>query len=652
MFPFHRALISRDGAGREPGPAGLAPIAWPKALFEACGRLARRGRLLEGSLLLFALGLFVLDLQLPLGAAPEFLYAAAVYFSLWSSRRRFPLLMTAGCTVLTLGGFGLSPTGTAIWIDLANRFFAVVLLWITLELGLARREAHQALRESRDELERRVRQRTSELAHAVDSLQHELLQRTNAERLLAESRERYRLLFDHAPYPMWIVDLDTLAFLEVNETAVRHYGYSREEFLRMTAKDIRPPEDVPRFLETVPLAKDSPRIAGNWRHRKKDGSIIDVELGLYSFTSEGRRVRLTVVNDVTDARRAAERLRASEERFRKVFDSAPIGMGLIGPDGRFLQVNDAFCSMVGYSHAELAGKTFDEITHPHDAAVDRRLAEQVFAGTLPRYQLEKRYLTKTGHTIWGHLTVAGLLDGGDGARCALGMVEDISERKKAEATKNQWVERIITAQEEERRRIARELHDGIGQIVTSLAIGLRSIEDEGCVESTMSQVRTLRQAASTAVEDLRRIARGLRPSVLDDLGLYEALRQYAREYELTYGLVVDVYLQGKEQPRPPGPVETALYRIVQEALTNVAKHSAARHVGVVLNCTPSTINLVVEDDGCGFDATATQPAGANGIGLIGMRERAALLDGTVEIESSPGKGTAVYVRIPLKGGQA
>lgn len=646
--PDRPADGSEDRA-REDDPERSAGRRWSQVLLAASAHSAQRGGLFEGLLIALMLGLFVLDLELPLGAAPEFLYAAVVYFSLWSRRTRFPVLITVGCTGFTIAGFVLSPVGTAVWIDLANRCFAVVFMWIMLELGLARREAHQALRESHDQLECRVQQRTSELTHAMDSLQGELLQRTKTERLLAESRERYRLLFDRAPYPMWVVDLETLAFLDVNETAIRHYGYSRDEFLRMTAKDIRPPEDVPRFLEAVPLAQDSLRIEGIWRHLKKDGSIIDVEIGLYSFMSNGRRARLAVVNDVTEPRRMTTQLRESEERFRRIFDSAPIGMGLVGPDGRFMRVNDAFCLMVGYSHAELAGKTFSDITHPQDAAADRRLAEQVFAGKLQTYQLEKRYLTKTGKTIWGHLTVSGLLDGGGGARYALGMVKDISERKRAEATRSQWVERIIAAQEEERRRIARELHDGIGQILISLAVGLRSIEDEGCVESTLPRMRILRQTATTAVKDLRGIARGLRPSVLDDLGMYEALRQYARDYALTQGIAVNLYIQGEEQPRLPGPVETALYRIVQEAMTNVMKHSAAQHVGVVLNCGPSRISLVVEDDGCGFETAGSKSAA--GIGIASMRERAALLRGTVEIESSPGKGTAVYVRLPLKGGQ-
>lgn len=614
---------------------------WSRVLLAACARHAQRGGLFEGVLIALMLGLFVLDLELPLGAAPEFLYAAVVYFSLWSSRTRFPVLITAGCTGLTIAGFLLSPVGTAAWIDLANRFFAVVLLWITLELGLARREAHQALQESHAALEGRVRQRTVELSHAVESLEAELVQRRQAERLLAESRERYRLLFDHAPYPMWVVDLETLAFLEVNETAVCHYGYSRDEFLRMTAKDIRPPEDVPRFLEAVPLAQDSPRIEGNWRHRKKDGSIIDVELGLYSFMSDGRRVRLTVVNDVTEAKRAAERLRASEERFRKVFDSAPIGMGLVGSDHRFLKVNDAFGEMLGYHPSDLIGKTFEEITHPDDLSRDIQLANEVLAGARRSYRIEKRYRTRAGGVVWGHLTVTALRYREAGPIYALGMIENITERKRAEALRERLVGQIMVAQEEERGRIARELHDGIGQTVTSLAVGLRSLEEAATREEAASQAKALRKTAAGAVEEVRRIARGLRPSVLDDLGLAEALR---------HGVAADVHIHGSAMDRLPGAVETTVYRIVQEAMTNVVRHAAAGSVGVVIHGAATMLTAIIEDDGCGFEVAADDTGSGRGFGIQSMKERAALLNGTVEIESSLGKGTSVFVRIPLNEG--
>lgn len=621
-----------------------------RRLFAACARAARQDYALEGILVSLAAAVFLLDLMLPQGAAPEFCYPPLVFFSLWSRRPRFPLMMAGGCAGMTVLGGLLSPPGSLLWVDLANRFVAGVTVWLTFELGLARREALRALEQSHARLESAVARRTAELSQAVASLQAALLRCVEAERVAAENLARYRMLFDQAPYPMWIVDLDTLGFLEVNQTAIRHYGYSREEFLAMTIMDIRPAEDVPKLLKALPTVADGARIEGQWRHRKKDGTLIDVELGLCTFAYGGKAARLTVVNDVTEAKLASDRIRESEERFRKIFDGAPIGMGIVGPDGRFCKVNEAFCSMVGYAEAELIGKAFTDITHPDDVDADRRLAERVFAGTIPGYRLEKRYLTKAGDIVWGQLTVSGLLYDEGRARHAVGMVENITERKRAESAKNQWVDKIIAAQEAERGRIARELHDGIGQTVTSLAVGLRVIEDEGCVESTVPRVRTLRQAASLAVEELRRMARGLRPSVLDDLGLPEALRQYARDYARTHEIAVDVHVQETALPRLPGAVETALYRIAQEAMTNTAKHATARHLSLVLTYGAAAVSLVIEDDGRGFELEGRRGDATEGLGIAGMRERAALLHGTLEIESSPGKGTAVYARIPVRGG--
>lgn len=648
-------LPRQNLAGSSRATAHVAPRCkiltsrWSDVLFATCFGLALKGGLFEGALIALTLGILVLDLELPLGVAPEFLYTAVVYFSLWSARRRFPLMMALGCTGLTFLGAVLSPPGASVWIDLANRFFGAVLVWITLELGVARRETREALEQSHAELESQVQRRTHELSHAIDSLQSELVCRTQAERLLGESREQYRRLFDHAPYPMFIVDLETLGFLDVNQTTVRHYGYSRDEFLAMTIKDIRPLEDVPRLLQALPSVVDSPRIEGPWRHRKKDGSVIDVELGVYSFDDAGRKARLAIVNDITDSKRATERLKESEERFRKVFDGAPIGIGIVGTDFRFLKVNEAFCEMMGFSQEELSGKTFAEITHPDDIDKDLRLVEQVFSGKRRSYQLEKRYLTKAGEMIWGQLTVTVLREGEGRPLYLLGMVKDISEEKRAEAVRGRLLNRIMTAQEEERQRIAHELHDGIGQTLTALAVGLRSVEDIDGAEGMLVQIRRLREVAASAVGETRRIARGLRPSVLDDLGLEEALRQYLRDYTASYGIAADLQVGRPTTARLPGMVETALYRIIQEAMTNTAKHSGARHVSVVLDHGDSMVDAVVEDDGCGFQIENERLDGSVGLGIQGMRERAGLLDGTVEIEASPGKGATVYVRIPVRG---
>ena len=158
-------------------------------------------------------------------------------------------------------------------------------------------------------------------------------------------------------------------------------------------------------------------------------------------------------------------------------------------------------------------------------------------------------------------------------------------------------------------------------------------------------------SAPRAVDEVRRIARGLRPSVLDDLGLAEAVRQYAREYQLAHGIAADVHVNGLMIARLPSAVETTLYRIIQEALTNAARHAAARTVSVVLHCATAQVKAVIEDDGCGFEVDGGGTVcGPVGLGIQSMHERAALLNGTVAIESSPGKGTSVYVQIPLREG--
>lgn len=632
-----------------PVPPRMPPSnRWSTALFANGVKCARAGGWLEAGLVVLMLGIFGLDVDLPLGVAPEFLYPAIVYFSLWSLRRRFPIVMTVSCTGLIFLGSVLSPPGSPIWIDLANRFIGAVLLWITLELGLARREAREALEQSHAGLELQVQCRTHELSRAIDSLQSELVCRTEVEQQLAESQEQYRQLFDHAPYPMFIVDLETLGFLDVNQATVRHYGYSRDELLAMTIKDIRPREDVPRLLQALPSLVDSSRIEGPWRHRKKDGSVIDVEIGVYSFDYAGRKARLAIINDITDSQRAMERVKESEARFRKVFDDAPIGMGIVGTDGRFVLVNEALCELIGFSREELSEQTFREITHPDDLDKDVRLVDEMFAGKRRSYQLEKRYLTKGGGMIWGHLTVTILREGEGKPLYLLGMIKDISERKRAEAMRGRLLNGIMTAQEDERQRIAHELHDGIGQTLTALAVGLRSVEDMESAEGMLVQIRRLREVAANAVDETRRIARGLRPSVLDDLGLEEALRQYLRDYTVSYGIAADLQVGRPTTARLPGMVETVLYRIIQEAMTNTAKHSGARHVSVVLDHGASMVDAVVEDDGCGFQIQNEQLDGSAGLGIQGMYERARLLGGRVDIETSLGRGAAVYVHLPLK----
>ena len=236
----------------------------------------------------------------------------------------------------------------------------------------------------------------------------------------------------------------------------------------------------------------------------------------------------------------------------------------------------------------------------------------------------------------------------DSAGARLGYVSvnrDITERRRAEETIRALLSDVISAQEEERRRIARELHDETAQTLTSLLVGLRALEESPEIAQAREAAGALRTSVAAALESVKRIARGLRPSILDDLGLEEALERLGAEMNRVHGFSVDLEVTGARVPRLAEATEVALYRIAQEALTNAGKHAAAKSVSVIVHRNHVTVRLVIEDDGKGFDVA--EALSGRQLGLVGMRERAHLVGGSMSVESSRGRGTTIGVSVPL-----
>ncbi|MBC7238108.1 MAG: GAF domain-containing sensor histidine kinase, partial [Chloroflexi bacterium] len=226
------------------------------------------------------------------------------------------------------------------------------------------------------------------------------------------------------------------------------------------------------------------------------------------------------------------------------------------------------------------------------------------------------------------------------------------ELRQQEGLHRQLLDRLITVQEEERRRIARELHDQTGQSLTSLIMVLKLLEEADSSVPIRPYIEEARDMAVQILRGVRDLALQLRPSALDDLGLLAAFRHYFRRYETRFRLPVDFQVLGVSQERLPPDVETALYRIMQEALTNVARHAQATNVSVLLEMRKGRVKLIIEDDGQGFDVARVMGSRAHerNLGLYGMRERATLVGGMFTIESTPGVGTTVFVEIPLGEG--
>lgn len=217
------------------------------------------------------------------------------------------------------------------------------------------------------------------------------------------------------------------------------------------------------------------------------------------------------------------------------------------------------------------------------------------------------------------------------------------------ATRTELLARVLTAQEEERGRIARDLHDGLGQSLTCLTVGLRAVEESSSDEAIRLQVQELRRIGSETHQEIRRLATGLRPSVLDDLGLATALERYLDELRRIQGVQTKLDVQHLGSTRLPNAVETALYRIVQEATTNAIRHGAATEIRLTVRRTPRMVELEIRDNGCGFEPQAAfrRCGEAHSFGLCSMRERVDLLSGTLNIDSRPGAGAVVTVQIPL-----
>lgn len=343
-------------------------------------------------------------------------------------------------------------------------------------------------------------------------------------------------------------------------------------------------------------------------------------------------------------------LRESEEQMRKVFDEGPVGMSLLDADSRFVRVNRALAEMLGHSIDDLQGKSITEVTHPSDLELDRTLLSQLFAGAIPRYQIEKRYLTKDGRAIWGQLTAAVIHDNRGRPSFRIATVEDITARKATEDKLNRTAarlralsRRVVDLQETERREISRELHDEVGQTLTGLKLLL-----EMATRQTTGAGDRLQEALSLVdrlIVQVRTLTLDLRPPMLDDLGLLAALAWYVDRFSGQSGLQVRFRHDGIGQPLAP-PVATAAYRIVQEGLTNVARHARARTVDVHLAIEQGLLAIRIVDDGQGFDIGATLATGTAS-GLAGMRERAEFLDGSFRVESARGGGTRVTAAIPL-----
>ena len=260
----------------------------------------------------------------------------------------------------------------------------------------------------------------------------DITQQKNAEEKLRSQEKQYRVLFATYPSPTWVYDAETLAFLAVNDAAVQLYGYSREQFLAMTIRDIRPAKEIPALLKSGTVTSDKPHAAGVWRHRKKNGEIILAEIFASAIQFEGRAAQLAIAIDVTEQRKAVETIRESESRLRAIIDNEPECVKTVSADGLLLEMNPAGLRMIeAESVGQIRGRPVSELIHPKDRGRFAELHRKAVGGETG--QLKFRIIGLKGRERWVDTHSVGLRNGGGTPCSVLSVTRDVTEQRQAEA---------------------------------------------------------------------------------------------------------------------------------------------------------------------------------------------------------------------------
>lgn len=457
---------------------------------------------------------------------------------------------------------------------------------------------------------------------------------------LQQSEEKYRTLVEQASDGIFIAGTDG-KFLVVNSSGCKMSGYSHDELLSMNIYQLVNAND----LEQNPFQFEQmiqPQGARSERRIIcKNGTALDVEISA-KFLSDKRFIAF--VRDITERKKAEQELRLKEN----ALNTSISGMGMADLNGTIFYANDTLAKIWGYEKKEqLTGKQISEMLE--DSRTPETLASLIRNG----YEWGDAIGKKKDGSVFDVTFSANIVYDSNGQPfCMFGSFIDVTENKKAEkelensyAAVRKLTNHLQNIREEERTHIAREIHDELGQQLTGLKMDLVWLSKRIGMENSEinEKISDSLNLVNKSINTIRRIATQLRPSILDDLGLVAALEWQTEEFTRRFGIKAD-FDNTLEDAKLVSPEATALFRIYQELLTNVARHAACDKVNATLNIHNNQLLLTVSDNGIGFD---TETAGnKKTLGLLGIRERASLIGGSCTISSRPGSGTTVFITLP------
>jgi PAS domain S-box-containing protein len=492
----------------------------------------------------------------------------------------------------------------------------------------------------------------------VLNIARDITDRHAAKTALQESEARFRLMFAGNPLPMWLYDMQTLAFLEVNEAAITHYGYSRDEFLAMHITDIRPREDVPLLLDDIAQARADYQQSGYWRHRRKDGTILEVQITSHTMQTGDRPTVLVVAQNITERRRAEQALRDSEERFAKAFEANPMATVIVrAADGRIVAVNEACTRLFGYSRDQLLAESTLTLGLWVDVADRTRLLGLLRESGRVR-DFAFRFRRTTGEVRQGVMQGAPIELAGE--PCILLMCEDVTERRLME-------ERTLAAERlgalgQVAAGVAHEFNNvlaGIMGRLELLALDLspeggrqlqliqQAVEDGAAMVSRIQTFARLRQPVTAVAVDVRDL-------VLDVIAITQPRVQAGPVAGAQIAVTSDV---------PAGVLVAGNPTELREVLTNLILNAVdampdGGRIAIGAAAHGDQVALTVRDTGSGMDAATqarifepffTTKLSGSGLGLILVKNIVTNHHGEIAVVSAPGAGTTFTVTLPAAG---
>jgi len=498
-----------------------------------------------------------------------------------------------------------------------------------------------------------------------------------------QSRELFQLVVENVEdFAVYAKDLGG-RIVSWNPGVERLLGYEEAEWVGQHISIIFTPEDRERQVpeREMETALRLGRAEDRWWLVRKDGSLFWANGLLMLLRDEAGEARgfAKILRNDTARKRAEDALRDSEQVLDHLIRNIPGGsISVFDREIRYLFAGGQGLTQVGLSPEKLVGKSLSELFPREAVEYVTPYYRRAFAGEALDFELE------VGGR-WFIISAAPLEDAEGRVNAVIALAQDITgrkhaedelrrahdeleqrveertaglqqiagelltevkERRLAESQVKELLRRIVNAQELERLRIARDLHDNLGQQLTGLRFNLELLKAScGAQAEVCERIEKTQEIAERIEREVDFIAWELRPAALDQLGLAQALGNFIQEFSKHYGVAAEFHSAGMKEVRLAHDVETNLYRIAQEALNNVMKHAGAGSVGVILERHDGRVTLIVEDDGAGFEPGRAVD-GEKGMGLLSMRERAAQIGGTLEIESALGAGTTLYVRVP------